>query len=315
MRLLPLLIALTFSVSALATPSTPERPNYSKLKRLSSWEIQQELEVFIGKKDQWRNQSNVLNRVRSYLPFKKNVPTIQEEVTELSYIHARKSPKALQEYILKAMRSPHKEVRSMIATVQGDKRIAYDMFKVDSKPKQHVSMLFFFKNIQYGDTDLESKKFQHFGLAFQYLAYQIEQSYKAARSLNMPLIIEFESSALINESPLTRMFFNLLTNDPSGLTKIQVTPNNGRIVSLYPARAERVVQNLVLFSDQFKKTIRVLQNRYFESPEIKSRLIDLVRTGEGISGLFYIDEKIVEIATTENSTRSANSCSALFSGI
>src|SRR5690606_31388670 len=116
--LLPVIIASTVltTVTEASPTSTPERPNYSKIKRLSGWEVQEELEVFIGKKDHWRNQSNILSRIRSYLPFKKAPPTIQEELIQLSYIHARKSPTALQEYILTAINSPHSDVRSMITT-------------------------------------------------------------------------------------------------------------------------------------------------------------------------------------------------------
>lgn len=311
-------VVFAVSVTGFANPNpsaplapNPKRPNYAELKRLSSGEIHQELAVFVGQKDSWSDSKQLLKKLRAVIPFKKAPATLQEEIRELSYIHARKSPTALQEYILKVRSSSNPAVQSLVGTVVGDKRLAYEQFLLDPGTDKNLNMLFFFKNLQYGDTGLEWRKFHNFSLAFEYLAYNLKQSLVAAQSANMPLVLEFESSAFLKESPLVRMFYDLLTNDPSRLTRIQATPDGGRIVSLFPARAERVVDNLTLFAEQFKKTIRLLQSRYFEGPEVKSRLVELVRTGEGISGLFYIDEKIVEIAL--NKSHSAKSCAALFS--
>ncbi len=305
-QLISLILSLFIAMSAQAAQ---EAPKYSALKKLSNAEVLQALEQFAGRQDHWKDKLPLISQAKKLIPFQTKT-TVEQERLALSYTYAKRSGTALQEYVFSAHNSKHPEIKGTIVAVRGDKRLVLNSFT--SSPSHDLrGILLFFQSIEFGDTGLETKKFLEFALAFDSLSLQVSRAYDRAVDLRMPLIIEFESSALMAKSPLTRMFFNTLINNPQQILKAEVTPDGGRVLAIHPFYAAKIVKNLNLFTDQFRLKVNTLRNRIFKDPEAKQRLLDLIRNGEGFSGVLYTDERIQELAIKADVT-SPKICSQLF---
>ena len=285
-------------------------PKYSDIKNLTDAEVSAELERYIGRTDTWRRESAIAKAVRNLNPFRKKLG-VQDEKLNLSYLHSRKTETSLQQYVTAATQSNHPEIREMIATIQGDKRLVLKSFMNTAKYDLR-SLLHFFRTIEYGDTGLETKKFNEYTLAFENMAYDIKRAYIRASALNMPLILEFESSSLMKQSPLTKLLFNTIIRDTSRVLKVESTPSGGRIVSIHPFYAKSIVEGIDLFTDQFSKKVKSLRSRVFTDPDAKQRLVDLLRSAEGFSGVLYTDEKIKELELSAKRAIPAKTCTRLF---
>ncbi|MES2768141.1 MAG: hypothetical protein V4596_03265 [Bdellovibrionota bacterium] len=317
-QLIPLILSLFIAMSAQATQELPitsniekpqDAPKYSALKKLSNAEVLETLEQFTGRPDRWKNQKSLITRLKKIIPFQGKT-TVEEERLALSYAYAKRSETALQEYVFSAYNSNHPEIKGTVVAVRGDKRLVLNSF-ILSHNYDLRGILLFFQSIEFGDTGLETKKFLEFALAFDSLSLQVSRAYDRAVELKMPLIIEFESSALMAKSPLTRVFFNTLINNPEQILKAEVTPDGGRVLAIHPFYAAKIVKNLNLFTDQFRLKVNTLRNRIFKDPEAKQRLLDLIRNGEGFSGVLYTDERIQQLAIIAEATSTKN-CSQLF---
>jgi hypothetical protein len=305
-------IAITFltSLSAMSVGYEPEPPNYSRIKRLPPAEMQKQLEVFTGTEDTWKKNTTLLNKIRNWIPYKKKT-TVEEERLALSYIHARKNPRALQQLVLAIQNSQHPEIRGLMTVIRGDKALVKDSY-VSPQGYDLPSLLYFFKSLEYGDTGLETKKFHAFSFAFDRLAQDVDRAFENSAALSFPMILEFESSALLRMSPITRILYIAITNDPALTLKTEVTPDGGRIISIHPFYARIVARNLDLFADQFSKKVKTLRGRLFRDPDAKQRLIDLLKYGEGLSGIFYTDERIQELSNLERRKLGTLTCAQLF---
>lgn len=286
-----LILSLFISFSSYAQDPVAA-PKYSSLKKLTNLEVAKALEVYTGRDDTWKNRASLLMRAKGLVPFQRKT-TVEEERTYLSFVYARKTPNALTQYTLKASQSQHPEIKGMIATVQGDKHLVYNAYTI-SPSSDLRGLLLFFRSLEYGDTGLETKKYRDFARAFTALASEIQRAYKLSSSLQLPLVIEFESSALIANSPLTRMFFNTLVSSPERILKAEITPNQGRLVAIHPFYAKDVVEHLNLFTKEFALSVETLKRNLFRDPQAKQRLIELVQRGQGVSGLLYTSERIQE---------------------
>jgi hypothetical protein len=287
-----------------------EGPKYSQVKRLSPYEVAQQLREFTGTPDTWRYNTTLLERLKSYLPFKMKT-TMDEERINLSYIHSRKNPQSLQQLVMASQNSQFDLIRGIVVNIQGDKAITRDSFAVT--PGQDLkSLLFFYKTLEAGDTGLETKKFQDFSLAFENLAFRIKNGYENAVKLSLPMILEFESSALSSKSPITRLLYTTIVDDKSHVLKVEPTPDGGRLVSIHPFYAAEVAQNVELFADQFSKKVKTLRGNLFKDPEAKQRLMELLRDGKGLSGVLYTDERILELVLQEKKKVGQNTCAKLF---
>lgn len=269
-------------------------PKYSTLKKMPVGEVLKIIEIYTGRNDTWKNQSPLISRVQRLIPFQQK-KSPQQEVENASYLLARHSSTALQDYAIALHQSRNPEVREMIANVQGDKMLVFKNY-VLLPPYDVRSIALFFQSLEHGDTGLETKKFSEYARAFDNLAHRVEKAYERAAQFNMPLILEFESSALTAKSPLTRLFFNTLVSNPEHIMKAEITPNRGRILAIHPFYAKEIVRNLKLFAAQFELNVNTLKTRIFTDSEAKVRLMNLLRTGEGMSGIFYTEERMQELA-------------------
>jgi hypothetical protein len=292
-----ILITLIFTILGTSTVyaiTAPETPKYSDIKKLSNGEMEEQFKEFIGTKDTWRTNLSLLARVKNFIPFQKKT-TLDEDRINLSYIHARKNPNSLQQFVLASESSQYPQIKGVVATIRGDKAIVRDIY-MQTRTYNLPSLLYFYKTLKAGDTGLETKKFQEYSLAFERLALDIDRAYKNAVSLSLPMVLEFESSALIPESPITRSLFNTIVDDRSHVLKVEFTPDGGRLVSIHPFYAKEVEDNFDLLADQFSKKVKTLRGNLFKDPEAKQRLIDLLTRGQGLSGLLYTDERISELS-------------------
>jgi hypothetical protein len=280
---------------------------------MSNLEVHEALKEYVGTEDTWRKQSPLLQKIKSFVPFQKKTD-LNEEIKNLSYIYARKNPAALKQYVLAAQRSQYKEIQSTIAQVKGDKKLALDAYRSLPHNQKLNGLLYFFKTLDYGDTGFENKKFIEFVYGFNDLARAVTAAYEASKALSMPMILEFESSALIPQSPITRLFFKTLANHPKQFLKIEITPDNGRLVSIHPFYAQKIASNVELFAEQFQKRVKFARTRLTSDKTVRQSIVDLIRYGEGLGGLFYTDEKIVEVVLNTDSPnlRPNLACSQLF---
>lgn len=315
--ILPAVLFLFLAVTSLANeniaaPSKQmKEPKYSEIKKMSDLEINQALKEYIGTHATWRNRSPLINKIKNFFFLKKKIP-LRDEAKSLSYVYARKTQTPLTQYVLTAQRSQHPEIRSTIVTIQGEKKLALDSYLEFPKNRELGSMLYFFKTLDYGDTGFENKKFIEFVFGFEKLARSISTAYQASKELNMPMVLEFESSALIKQSPLTRLFYDALINRPEQLLKVEATPDNGRLISIHPFYAKKIAENIRLFSDLFQKRVQFARNKMMSDKTVRQGLVNLIRNGEGMSGIFYTDEKIVEVVLNDDSQKKILTCSQLF---
>ena len=261
--LLLLSLFISFNVYAI------QDPKYSQIKKLSNHEVETQLEEFVGTKDTWRYNTSLFDKLKIFLPFKKKT-TIDEDRINLSYIHARKNPQSLQQLVLASQNSQHEQIRGIVVTVLGDKALVLDNY-INTPGYDLRSLLYFFKTLDIGDTGLETKKFNEFSLAFDSLAYNIKRAYQKSAALSLPMVLEFESSALTSKSPLTKLLFNTIINDRSQVLKVEITPDGGRIVSIHPFYARDIAKSMDLFANQFSKKVRTLRGSLFRDPEAKQR--------------------------------------------
>lgn len=308
--------AILFAIISLliTTPSfgsnNQKAPKYSEVKKMSPVEVEQNLTQYIGKKDTWKDRTSLVAKAKKLIPFQKK-PSAQEEKTLLSYTYSSKNSGALNQYAAGLHQSKNPEIKGMIAEIQGDKRLVYNTFtSIGSYDLKNL--LFFFKTLEFGDTGIEKKRFQDFSIAFSFLSYKVRGAFETASKLNMPLILEFESSALSNQSPLTKLFFNTLMSNPEHILKVSVTPDGGRVIAIHPFYAKQIVENLSVFTDQFELKVKTLRKNMFEDPKAKQQLIDLLRSGEGFSGLLYTDERIKELVADAKRSISRRTCGSVF---
>lgn len=315
--ILPAILFLFLAVTSYATENKTvpnnqmKEPKYSEIKKMSHSEITQALKEYIGTEDTWRNRSPLINKIKNFFFLKKKIP-LKEEAKSLSYIYARKTQTPLTQYVLTAQRSRHPEIRSTVVTIQGEKKLALDSYVGFPKNHELGSMLYFFKTLDYGDTGFENKKFIEFVFGFEKLSRSISTAYVASKELNMPMVLEFESSALIMQSPLTRLFYNALINHPEQLLKVEATPDNGRLISIHPFYAKKIAANVHLFSEMFQKRVQFARNKMLSDKAVRQSLVDLIRYGEGMSGMFYTDEKIVEVVLNVSNQADNVTCAQLF---
>jgi hypothetical protein len=255
-------------------------PLYSQTKKLSNTEIESQLREYTGTPDTWKSRTTLLTKIKSLLPRKKTSEAEDRKI--LSLLQAGKNPDALQQTVIYSQNSDHKNIRGIFVSIQGDKALARKTY-MSRQSRSLVSLLHFFKTLKFGDTGNETAKFYDFALAFNQLATAIDLAYQRSSALGLPMLLEFESSAVMRESPITSLLFQTLTNDPTQILKIETTPDKGRLVSLHPYYAKEFADNVDLFSEQFYKKVKTLRAGMFKDPEIKHRLIKLLKYGEGLS--------------------------------
>lgn len=313
-----IVLAALVSSLALGNPleATPEPLRPAALRALTEKEVQEALKEYIGVADTWKNHRPLLQRVLGFNPFKRK-KTLQEELAIITRLSRSTQPDALQVLATAIYTSPYREVRSLLTVVQGDKRLALEAarFSPDFNPR---FMLSFFQYLQYGVLESQHKKnLSDFSSAFSRISYELKQSLERSERLNIPMIIEFESSALMSKSPLTLLLFNTIMrsagNNPSQLIKAELTPSNGRILFLNPEYARTIVENVERFTQDFEKNINLAKRNFSEedtSQRERERIVDLLRDGVGLSSVFYSEERLQEIEQLQRSN--VKSCSLLF---
>lgn len=295
------LLLLTISNTSFGQESTDDPvvysgPKYSKIKNLSDSEVERQFAEFTGTKDSWRTASVWFHRAKNLMSF-RNKPTVSAESLNLSYIHDADT-NALKQYVIVSQSSRYPEIRGVVATIRGDKYLVRKTFQY-TKNHDSRSLLYFFKTLDAGDTGIELKKFNEFPLAFELLARDISVAAERAKALSLPMVLEFESSSLGVQAPITRLLYHAIADDRSNILKMELTPDGGRLISIDSLHAENISKLVDQFSKQFSRKVRGLRDAMFKEPNAQRLLLALLRKGEGLPNFSVVNE-------------SSNQCKGLF---
>lgn len=286
---------------------------------MSPKEVHEALYPYVGHTDTWRTEQNILIKAKSYNPFKQK-PSLNEDIQNIIRLNESTLPNSLQMTALAITRSSYPEIQNMITVIQGEKRLTMNSYQFNRDHDLRY-LLFFFRNLEAGYLGSENKKYLHeYAYGLKSLTQNLRSTYERAQKLKLPMIIEFESSSLIEKSPLTRLLFNTIIknsgDNPARVIKAEVTRDGGRLLSLAPEYAKLVIEDIEKFTQEFDKNIRILRANAFSDKsenireEAKQRIIELLSRGEGLSSIYYADERLSEIEKAEKV--SAPSCRNLF---
>lgn len=323
-------MAVVFSLQAFASNEGKPR-SFKKIESLSSVQLNEALTEYVGYQDTWRTDTNLLTKVSKYNPFRAK-PSQQQEIDSLHKLNQSPNPNALQAMAVLLTRSPH-NVQNSFLMIQGEKRLVMQNYLDEKRmganrfsynsnlPAYHRGSLFFFENLEYGKIESQNKSnLSRFAMVFDHIAMDLRRAYEAAVKHNVPVLIEFESSALQKQAPLTTLLFETILRNadqhPGLKIRIEATRDNGRLVLLPTEYAKGVVENVQFFANEFKKYIRMLRDSAFtdkaEATRDMERIVDLLKNGNGLSSIFYTEERIKERELSV-STGAAPACHGLFS--
>ena len=301
---------------AQAIEATREPMKVSTLNKLSDVEVEALLAEYLGKQDTWKTERTLLQRALALNPFKRK-KTLQMELSDIAQLSRSTQADSLQVVATAIANSQHPDVRNILTVIQGDKRLALP----SAARTPGFNPKFFLSFLQYlhaGKFESQHKKYlPDFSASFSQVASNLERSLTLSQKLGIPVIVEFESSALMSKSPLTLLLFNTIVknaNVPEQLIKAETTRSGGRIISLSPNYAEEVVDNVERFAKEFRSYANSLFSRYSnDSPRERERIVDLLRDGVGLSSIFYSEDRLQEIEAQHRARKGhSKTCIGLF---
>jgi len=298
-----LLIVAILLLTTVAFGQSSTHPNtvYKQIKSMSSASVEKRIDQIAGQNDDWKNNINLKTfwqKAVSSLPlsmqgwfgrFKTGDAKI-DEMNEFRYLTAlaQKKPRSLLAGYLLASRSENVVLRNIAPSIKGEKRsFANDRGTVSGKIRQFIherssaqSILFFLINMSNGNTFYDVNRFFTFRLRFSTSADDFERAAKTAVENNLPVVVEFESSALDEaRSPLT---YHIANQAIAKALKIAQTPDGGQVVVLHPDVATKLASEFEDISKRLDTEFNRVKATLTNNLENRTRLIEMIQTGDGL---------------------------------